>query len=52
MKQGLAVKMSLPETIPFYGISYTDGTGADRVFSVNLSGFDGSVYLAEIGGAG
>ena len=49
---GLAVKMSLPETIPFYGISYTDGTGADRVFSVNLSGFDGSVYLAEIGGVG
>ena len=50
--KGLAVKMSLPETIPFYGISYTDGTGADRVFSVNLSGFDGSVYLAEIGGVG
>ena len=44
--------MSLPETIPFYGISYTDGTGADRVFSVNLSGFDGSVYLVEIGGVG
>jgi len=44
--------MSLPETIPFYGISYTDGTGTDRVFSVNLSGFDGSVYLAEIGGVG
>ena len=50
--KGLAVKMSLPETIPFYGISYTDGTGAEHVFSVNLSGFDGSVYLAEIGGAG
>lgn len=50
--KGLAVKMSLPETIPFYGISYTDGTGADRIFSVNLSGFDGSVYLAEIGGVG
>ncbi|MBR3997584.1 MAG: hypothetical protein IKI93_04490, partial [Clostridia bacterium] len=50
--KGLAIKMSLPETIPFYGISYTDGTGADRVFSVNLSGFDGSVYLAEIGGVG
>lgn len=50
--KGLAVKMSLPETIPFYGISYTDGTGADRVFSVNLSGFDGSVYLEEIGGVG
>ena len=47
--KGLAVKMSLPETIPFYGISYTDGTGADRVFSVNLSGFDGSIQLVEIG---
>jgi len=51
-EKGLAVKMSLPETIPFYGISYTDGTGAERVFSVNLSGFDGSVQLAEIGGVG
>ena len=50
--KGLAVRMSLPETIPFYGISYTDGTGADRVFSVNLSGFDGSIQLAEIGGVG
>ena len=50
--KGLSVKMSRPETIPFYGISYTDGTGTDRVFSVNLSGFDGSVYLVEIGGAG
>jgi len=50
--KGLAVKMNLPETIPFYGISYTDETGADRVFSVNLSGFDGSVYLADIGGVG
>jgi len=50
--KGLAVKMSLPETIPFYGISYTDGTDTERVFSVNLSGFDGSVYLTEIGGAG
>ena len=51
-EKGLSVKMSLPETIPFYGISYTDGTGNTRIFSVNLSGFDGSVYLAEIGGVG
>ena len=50
--KGLAVTMSLPETIPFYGISYIDGTGETRIFSVNLSGFDGSVYLAEIGSAG
>ena len=48
--KGFSVKMSLPETIPFYGISYTDGMGNTRIFSVNLSGFDGSVYLAEIGG--
>jgi len=51
-EKGLAVKMNLPETIPFYGISYIDGTGAERIFSVNLSGFDGSVQLAEIGGVG
>ena len=49
---GLSVKMSLPETIPFYGISYRDNSGAERIFSVNLSGYDGSVYLTEIGGVG
>ncbi len=49
-ERGLAVTMNLPETIPYYGISYTDGTGAERLFSVSLSGFDGSVYLSEIGG--
>ena len=51
-ERGLAVTMNLPETIPFYGISYTDGTGNTRIFSVNLSGYDGAVYLAEIGGVG
>ena len=51
-EKGLAVKMSLPETIPFYGITYVDGSGATRTFSVNLSGFDGSVYLADISGVG
>ena len=51
-EKGFAVTMSLPETIPFYGISYTDGTGETRIFSVNLSGFDDSVYLAEIGNVG
>ncbi len=49
---GLSVKMSLPETVPFYGISYRDNSGAERIFSVNLSGFDGAVYLTEIGGVG
>lgn len=49
-ERGLAVTMNLPETIPYYGISYTDGTGEERMFSVNLSGLDGSVYLSEIGG--
>lgn len=34
-----------PETI-----SCMDGAGRTRMFSVNLSGFDGSVYLSEIGG--
>lgn len=49
-EKGLAVTMNLPETIPYYGISYMDGAGRTRMFSVNLSGFDGSVYLSEIGG--
>jgi len=47
-ERGWAVTMRLPETIPYYGISYTDGSGKTRVFSVNLSGRDGSVYLSEI----
>ena len=51
-EKGLAVTMNLPETIPFYAVSYTDGTGTERVFSVNLSGFDGSVYLEDISGVG
>jgi len=50
--KGLAVTMNLPEIIPFYGISYTDGVGNTRVFSINLSGFDGSLYLTEISGVG
>jgi len=45
-ESGLSVKMSLPEIIPFYGISYTDTDGITRILSVNMSGRDGSVYLA------
>ncbi|MBQ8186390.1 MAG: hypothetical protein IJ037_05905 [Clostridia bacterium] len=42
------VTMMIPETIPYCAVSYTDGTGATRYFSVNWSGMDGSVYLSEI----
>ncbi len=45
---GLSVRMRLPETIPYYGISYTNADGATRMFSINVSGRDGSVYLSEI----
>ena len=35
-----AVTMSLPETIPFCGIFYMDGTDETQIFSVNFSGID------------
>ena len=46
----LAITMNLPEIISSYGISYTDtyGDGAIHRFSINLSGYDGSVFLTEL----
>ena len=41
----LAVSMTFYGSLPSYGISYTDGSGQTRCFTVGLSGEDGSVVL-------
>lgn len=43
----LVVSMILEGTIPGYGISYEDMQGNRRMYSVNLSGYDGSLFLME-----
>ena len=35
-------------SIPAYGISYVDTDGAEKAYSVNMSGEDGSLYLSAI----
>ncbi|MBR3597969.1 MAG: hypothetical protein IKL47_13465 [Clostridia bacterium] len=44
----LAVHLTAEGSIPAYGISYADTDGTIKSFSVNMSGEDGSLYLAEI----
>ena len=44
----LMVRTSFPGDMPTNGISYTDGSGETRYFSVSESGFDGSLILSEI----
>ncbi|MBQ3087373.1 MAG: hypothetical protein IJC45_08555 [Clostridia bacterium] len=44
----LSVHLTADGTIPAYGIAYTDSDGTEKSFSVNMSGEDGSLYLAEI----
>ena len=44
----LMVRTSFPGDMPTNGISYTDGNGETRYFSVSESGFDGSLVLNEI----
>jgi hypothetical protein len=44
----LLVKMTFFGTIPSYGIAYTDSDGEEKQFSVEMSGVDGSLFLAEM----
>lgn len=46
--RALVVELVLEGTIPGYGISYVDAQGNTRLFSVNLSGYDGSLLLEEV----
>lgn len=43
----LIVEMTLPETVPTHGISYTDNNGQTKKFIICLSGQDGSIFLTE-----
>ena len=43
----LMAGMTFYGTIPNYGISYVDGNGVTRSFSVGISGMDGSLLLEE-----
>lgn len=43
----LLVRMELMGTIPNNGISYVDSNGNTRYFSLNVSGYDGSLLLEE-----
>lgn len=44
----LCVHLTAEGAIPAYGISYTDADGTEKRFSVNMSGEDGSLFLAAI----
>lgn len=43
----LLVRMELMGTIPNNGISYVDANGATRYFTVDVSGYDGSLLMTE-----
>lgn len=44
----LCVHLTVDGAIPVYGISYVDADGTVKSFSVNMSGEDSRLYLAEI----
>lgn len=44
----LSVHLTADGSIPAYGISYVDADGAEKAYSVNMSGEDGSLYLSAI----
>ena len=43
--KNLVIKMDMPETLPWYGISYTDENGDTVKYAILVSGKDGSVIL-------
>ena len=44
----LLVKLTFIGSIPNYGISYEDNSGAVKKFTISQSGFDGSLELTPI----
>lgn len=42
------VKMTFSENIPTYGFSYTDNEGVTHLYTLNISGMDGSILTYEI----
>ena len=45
--KSLVVYMQMPETVPWYGISYTDENGDTVKYAIHASGMDGSVILEK-----
>lgn len=44
----LNLVITIPEIMPEYIIGYVDADGAQRYFTVECSGYDGSLFLSEI----
>ena len=44
----LRVTLTVPGTLPAYGVSFTDPSGMYRLFGVTISGMDGSLELTEL----
>ena len=40
--------MTFSENIPTYGFSYTDNEGVTHLYTLNISGMDGSILTYEI----
>lgn len=47
--ESFMISMDLPEIIPLYGFSYTDGEDVTYLYSINQSGKDGSLLLEDWG---
>lgn len=45
--KSLVIQMEMPETVPWYGISYTDENGDTVRYAIHTSGYDGSVILEK-----
>lgn len=44
----IVIRMSMPEIVPFHGISFKDEDGVVHKYSISVSGEDGSVYMSEL----
>lgn len=45
--KSLVIQMEIPETVPWYGISYKDENGDIVKYAIHMSGYDGSVVLEK-----
>ena len=45
--KSLVIQMEMPETVPWYGISYKDENGDTVRYAIHMSGYDGSVILEK-----
>ncbi|MBQ5850562.1 MAG: hypothetical protein IIW54_07090 [Lachnospiraceae bacterium] len=45
--KSIVIQMDMPETLPWYGISYTNESGDTVKYAIHVSGYDGSVVLEK-----